>query len=340
MPSRPSCNAILVILLVAGASLAARSVRAEASCAAVAASPEAKANCALQPGALAEARLSDFRPTQPSLGFDELHYRLGRFEFGKDKINKRFDDWCESSGLVSAVSAAPDAKLRDQSTFTCKLAKGAETKDSIEPMKTAVVGPGGQLYLTDGHHTFTSFMETPDGGADTLVRVRITHNFGDLGEAAFWEAMQKNALVWLRDAAGNKISPADLPKSLGMKNFGNDQYRSVLYFGRDVGYKQLSDNAAFQEFYIGDWLRNHPTIKLANYNIKDFDGYLALLKDATQAFSALPDDAIVAEGRTAKSLGRLAPWNAAEFTKVSMPYSEPKPGKVSYAFKYKAAHGL
>jgi len=29
----------------------------------------------------------------------------------------------------------------------------------IGEMKTAVVGPGGQLYLTDGHHTLTSFWE-------------------------------------------------------------------------------------------------------------------------------------------------------------------------------------
>jgi hypothetical protein len=286
--------------------------RAEA-CAATAASASSKAHCAFKPGDLVEAKLADFHPTQPSLGFDELHYRLGRFEFGKDKINKRFDDWCESSGLVAAASARPDAKLSDPASFSCELTRGKETKASVEPMKTAVVGPGGQLYLTDGHHTFTSFMETPDGGPELVVRVRITHNFGDLDTTAFWGEMRKNALTWLRDAAGKPIEPSQLPKNLGMRNFGNDQFRSVLYFGRDVGYKQVPENVAFQEFYIGAWLRDHPTIKIANYNVKDFDGYLQLLKDATQAFSALPDDAAVAEGRTAKSLGRLSPWDAGEY---------------------------
>ena len=334
--SLPAC--LVAVSVSAGLSMAPTAARAEV-CIATAATTAGKAHCAFKPGDLADAKLGDFRPTQPSLGFDELHYRLGRFAFGKDKINKRFDDWCESSGLVAAATAKPDAKLSDPSSFTCELARGKETKASVEPMKTAVVGPGGQLYLTDGHHTFTSFMETADGGPDLVVRVRITHNFGDLDDKAFWDQMRSNRLTWLRDSEGKEIAPSQLPKSLGMKNFGNDQFRSVLYFGRDLGYKQTPDNVAFQEFYIGAWLRDHPTIKPANYNLKEFDGYLAFLKDATQAFSALPDDAVVAEGRTAKDLGRLAPWDAGEFAKVSRPYTDGKPGKVAYAFKYKAAQG-
>ena len=337
--SRPMSLACLLLASACVAGILAPDAARAAACAATAATPAAKVHCGYTPEQLVEVKLADLRPTQPSLGFDELYYRLGRFEFGKDKINKRFDDWCESSGYVAAVSAKPDAKLGDPSSFRCELGKGSETKASIEPMKTAVVGPAGQLYLTDGHHTFTSFMETPDGGPDLVVRVRITHNFGSLDETAFWTEMRRNALTWLRDANGKEVAPETLPRSLGMKNFGNDQYRSVLYFGRDVGYRQVPSNVAFQEFYIGAWLRDHPTIKAANYDLKDVSGYLAFLKDATHGFSALPDDAIVAEGRTAKSLGRLSPWDAGEFAKVSRPYSDAKPGKVAYAFKYKAAHG-
>jgi len=66
---------------------------ANAACVDQAATTSAKAHCALVPGGIADVALSELRPTQPSLGFDELYYRLGRFEFGKDKINKRFDDW-------------------------------------------------------------------------------------------------------------------------------------------------------------------------------------------------------------------------------------------------------
>ena len=317
--------------------------QAAAGCMDQAPTADMKAYCALKPESIAEARLVDFKPTQPSLGFDELHYRLGRFEFGKDKVNKRFDDWCESSGLGGAALAKGDALLSDPTSFECKIKIGEETSASKESMKTAVVGPKGQLYLTDGHHTLTSFMEAKDGGPQTKVRVRITHNFGDLDDAAFWAEMKKNKLVWLRNAEGAEIAPAQLPQSLGMKQFGNDQYRSVLYFGRDIGYKQLADNAAFQEFYWGSWLRNHPTIKISNYKVDTLEGYLALLKDVTQAQSALADDFIVADGVSAKKLGKLTPWNngapeaAGEFAKQSAPYSDAKPGKLAYVFEYRKA---
>ena len=116
---------------------------ASAACVDSAPSATAKANCLVSPGAIVESSLVDLRPTQPSLGFDELHYRLGRFEFGKDKINKRFDDWCESSGLGGAESANAQSRLSDAASFTCKIKVGAETKASMEPMKTVVVGPRG-----------------------------------------------------------------------------------------------------------------------------------------------------------------------------------------------------
>ena len=319
---------------------------ASAACVDQAATPAAKAHCAIVPGGIAHASLSELRPTQPSLGFDELHYRLGRFEFGKDKINKRFDDWCESSGLGGAEAANSQSRLVDSSSFTCKIKPGAETKSSLEPMKTAVVGPKGQLYLTDGHHTLTSFMEAKDGGPQTIVRLRVTHQFGHLDEAAFWAEMKKGRLVWLRDSEDREITPAQLPQNLGLKNFGNDKYRSIFYFGRDIGYKQLSDNAAFQEFYYGSWLRKHPMLKIDQYKIDTIEGYLTLLKDVTRALSTLGDEEVISDGVTAKELGRMAQWNGGapetggEFAKQSVPYSDEKPGKLAYAFRYKEVLGL
>jgi hypothetical protein len=319
---------------------------ASAACVDTAVSPSAKSYCALKAGDLVDARIGDLLPTQPSLGFDELHYRLGRFEFGKDKISKRFDDWCEASGFGGADSANAQSRLSDASSFTCKIKPGAETQASLDPMKTVVAGPNGQLFLTDGHHTLTSFMEASDGGPQTMVRLRVTHQFGDLDEATFWEEMKKNRTVWLRDSEDREISPTQLPKSLGMTHFGDDKYRSIFYFGRDIGYKQLSDNATHQEFYYGSWLRKHPTLKIDQYKIETHAGYLTLLKDVTQALSALADEAVVSDGVTAKVLGRMAQWNGGapetggEFAKQSMPYSDEKPGKLAYAFRYKEAHGV
>ncbi len=118
-----------------------------------------------QAGDIVDVRIGDVHPTQPSLGYDEVYYKLGRYTLGKDKVNKKFADWCEASGLLDATAAQPNARLDDPSTFTCELQPGQETAESKALMKTVVIGPpGGSLWLTDGHHTLTSLSEMADGG--------------------------------------------------------------------------------------------------------------------------------------------------------------------------------
>ena len=78
-------------------------------------------------------------------------------------------------------------------------------------MKTAVIGPGGVAYLTDGHNTFTSFVETPDGGPTVKVRVRVQGNLSDRTETEFWSEMVKSQWTWLRDKDDKAILPPQLP---------------------------------------------------------------------------------------------------------------------------------
>nr|WP_232528568.1 ParB-like protein [Microbacterium sp. MAH-37] len=61
-----------------------------------------------------DVRIGDVLPTQPSLGYDEVYYKLGRYTLGKDRINKKFDDWCEANGQGEAATAALDAGLLDR----------------------------------------------------------------------------------------------------------------------------------------------------------------------------------------------------------------------------------
>lgn len=309
--------------------------------------PVLVSRCSAQPGDLIDAALVEFRPTQPSLGYDEVYYKLGRYRSNKDELNgdfnKRFDDWCEANGQEEAASVAPGARLDDPSTFTCTVAVGSETPATIALMKTAVIGPLGQLYLTDGHHTFTSFWETADGGPDMHVRVRVEGNLSNLSTAQFWQEMQRRQWVWLFDGNDRPITPQQLPRQLGLSEFGNDPYRGALYFARDIGYVQLPENAIFQEFYWGRWLRENadPALALSAYDLNDLSSYLALVKAVSQAMSALDDAALVSGGKTALELGKLTPWNdgaaetAGEFGKLSKPFSNSKPGKLAYALDYK-----
>lgn len=293
-----------------------------------------------QPGSFVTVPISEVLPTQPSLGYDEVFYKLGRFTLGKDAVNKKFADWCEAAGLADVASAQENARLDDPSTFTCTKTPETATEADEALAKTVVVGPGGKLYLTDGHHTLTSFAETPDGGLDTPVRLRVLGNLSNLGTQAFWDEMVAQKWTWLRDPEGKTITPAQLPQSVGLANFKNDKYRSLLYFARDIGYAQGS--LPFQEFYWGAWLRDAAPIDLSGWNKDNWTSYLATVKSLSQKQTALADDAVIDSGFTATQLGKFAAWNdgkaedKGEWAKLAKPYSDSKPGKLGYLIEYKS----
>nr|WTB34148.1 ParB/Srx family N-terminal domain-containing protein [Streptomyces sp. NBC_00830] len=305
--------------------------------------PFAQYLCA-EPGELLDVRIGDVHPTQPSLGYDEVYYKLGRYTLGKDAVNKKFDDWCEADGRTAAATVSPNARLDDPSSFTCELPVGSETADSTAAMKTVVIGPGGEPFLTDGHHTLTSFYETPDGGANLHVRLRVVANLSTFTRQDFWKEMQAHKWVYLRNPDGSPITVNKLPTSVGLANFTDDKYRSLLYFGRDIGYAQ--NGLPFQEFYWGSWVRDAKPVDLATWNQNDLGNNLATVKTLTEKITALPKDAVVDSGFTAAQLGALDEWNdgkavgKGEFDKLSQPYSDEKPGKLAYTLEYKRVHGL
>src|ERR1700742_2821732 len=64
---------------------------------------------------------------------------------------------------------------------------------SIEPV---VIGPGGQLYLTDGHHTFTALLNSIYGPSNPTVYVDVIANFSNLTPQQFWTQMQASNLLF------------------------------------------------------------------------------------------------------------------------------------------------
>ena len=293
-------------------------------------------------GDLLDVRIGDVHPTQPSIGYDEIYYKLGRYDatLGKDAVNKRFGDWCEANGQLDAMAAEPTATLRDPASFTCELPLGSETDESRAAMKTVVIGPEGVPYLTDGHHTLTSLAETPDGGLDLHVRLRVVANLSDQAPEQFWQTMIANKWTWLEQVDGSAITPDQLPTAVGMKNFADDPNRSLLYFARDIGF--ASGTIPFQEFYWGAWLRDSNPAYLASWNSSDRESYLATVRALSEQQVALPKDSVVYSDITAADLGALAEWNdgkkenKGEWDKLSQPYEAAKPGKLAYAMAYKA----
>lgn len=333
--ARRGLAAGLTIAVLSATACGGRTAEPAAACPA-----ENQRYCAAKAGDLLDISLDALHPTQPSLGFDEVYARLGRYTIGKDASTQLFDAWCAANGQKAVQSVKPGATITDRSSFTCTVPLGSETAETTEPMKTAVIGPGGQVYLTDGHHTLTSFWEAPGGGPGTHVRLKITGNLATLAPDAFWREMQSKGWTWLRDADGKPIAPESLPKNLGLKQFANDQYRGVLYFARDIGYSQNDDSPAFQEFYWGHWLRTQtdPSLDPNNFVLTDFTSYLTLVGNVAKAMVALPKDTKITDSLDAHALGQLDTFGEKAFESLSQPLSSPKPGKLAIAIEYKRTH--
>ncbi len=98
----------------------------------------------------------------------------------------------------------------------------------IEPV---VIGPGGQLYLTDGHHTFTALENSIYGGSNPNVFVNVIANYSNLTTSQFFQTMQsQNLLLPLNDGMPqtvNTATGAPLPTSL--TGLTSDPYRGLEY---------------------------------------------------------------------------------------------------------------
>lgn len=337
--------ALPLVALIAGACSAPATERSDAGSdagtAAASTMPCAEQNaryCAAEEGDLLQVTLSELRPTQPSLGYDEVYYRLGRYTIGAGAPEQLLDQWCVTNGQGGLSEGGQNATIADPASFRCAVPLGAETTKSTAEMKTVVIGPGGQPYLTDGHHTLTSFWEATGGGPATGVRLRVTGNLSSMEPAAFWDEMASRGWTWLRDADGEPITPDQLPTGLGLTEFANDVYRGALYFVRDVGYTQDDDSPAFQEFYWGQWLREQadPELSPVDADRDQLPSYLDLVSAIARAIVALPSGTVVAADRTASDLGKMDSFGQKAFDALGQPVGSAKPGKLAYAMAYKA----
>ncbi|MEI2417940.1 ParB/Srx family N-terminal domain-containing protein [Orrella sp. JC864] len=310
-----------------------------------------------QPGDLLEVPIGSLRPTQAAIGYDQVYYKLGRWQpdmarptwaadpashlnYLNRTLGKKFDDFCEDTGQgeraqpFQTLDEALAARLDVPGSFACRDAPGTDA----DALKTVVVGPGGELYLTDGHHTFSSLYEVPDGGPQLKVWVKVDANYSDAAsEAEFWQRMITQGKTWLRDGGNNPITPAELPTRVGMQHpdrpggMAEDPYRSLVYFTRGIGY----DNGGlpeFAEFYWADYLRGqtaaghlqpmsayamqapHPVADILAQSTLNSSlaprgsdtSYPALIRDAALRMAALGDADAVSAGLTAAQLGRIA----------------------------------
>ncbi|WP_296260224.1 MULTISPECIES: ParB/Srx family N-terminal domain-containing protein [unclassified Pseudomonas] len=249
-------------------------------------------------GTVVEVSLEQLHPTQAVIGFDQVYYQLERFARDRQKL---FDEICESNGQDKARTISDSADPLKPETFACT----DQPNTHPQAMKTVVVGPGGQFYLTDGHHTFSTLWEQPGAGPKMKMKVRITDVFSDSADQAnFWMRMQQAHKVWLKDGNGQSISPDQLPAHVGLQSMHNDILRSLVYFVRGAAYgkpKSGDISPEFLEFYWADWLRGQ--LDLGDYNLSERSGYHRALQAASDLMVKPPSSKVVGGGMTAKQLG-------------------------------------
>jgi len=98
----------------------------------------------------------------------------------------------------------------------------------IEPV---VVGPGGKLYLTDGHHTFTALEDSIYGASNPTVFVNVIANYSDLTMPEFFAMMQsQNLLLPLNDGVAEPVDPTTgAPIPAALTGLTSDVYRGLEY---------------------------------------------------------------------------------------------------------------
>ncbi|MPS28747.1 MAG: chromosome partitioning protein ParB [Alcaligenaceae bacterium] len=307
-------------------------------------------------GDIIQVKIKELHPTQAAIGYDQVYYKLGRWQGDFDRgtwradpvsqldylnrtVGKKFDDYCEDMGATARVrkfqtiDEARQARLNAPGSFACEEAFGTHA----DVLKTAVVGWDGDLYLTDGHHTFSALRGIADGGPELPVWVKVAANYSDVPtREAFWQRMIDERKAWLRDGDDRPITTDQLPSRVGMASdeepggMQEDAYRSLVYFTRDIGYAS-GGLPEFAEFQWASLLRARiaagqlaplsgyktaapaplaailavSTLKADLSRAGATDSYAAAVREASLVMGALGDQDVVYDQQTASQLGRI-----------------------------------
>lgn len=188
---------------------------------------------------------SPLRATQRSLGYREVAYKAKMF-----------------SGLSFAALAPTTNAAGIQYDYTAQKTKGTYTvgywKDKDLPV---MIGPDGNAYITDGHHTTAGYMSPDNTQSGDVIpglhRVVLGHVFTNFYNAAvgpvavddiWWTTRQAENNAFLYGIAGNQLAqPADpgyaglqpilpstlvmpvTPSTLGAAAMTHDIYRGLMW---------------------------------------------------------------------------------------------------------------
>ncbi|PMG10082.1 chromosome partitioning protein ParB [Vibrio breoganii] len=273
-------------------------------------------------GDVYQVTLSELKPTQPSVGYDQIYYKLGRYQHD---VKKQFDEICEANGQKGLSSFDEKSVPSKPESFVCEQGIGEKRKD----MKTIVLAPNSEIYLTDGHHTFNTFWHMSGGGSDFKVHVIVDKDYRHLENMqAFWAELEADKNAWLYDLNNKAITHDELPKQMGISNFANDPYRALMYYSRDVSWNKPKQPVPFLEFYWAKELK--PVFDLNQYDLATEQGYMKAVKEAGDVILSLDTENLGGSGLSAKAMGQFDSFDEKSFQKMTR-----KTSKLNYMLGYK-----
>lgn len=158
-----------------------------------------------------ELDLGDLRPTQFNVGYDEVKVRMRTIQEEMAKGPAGFEAFLKSRPIP------------------------------------VVRGPGGVLYIVDGHHFSLALSKL----GVKKVYVQEIHDYSDLKQKKFWKKMIEKNYVHLQDR-GSQRSFGALAESV--PELTDDPYRSLAWIVRRLGgYDKTGE--PFQEFEWADFFR-------------------------------------------------------------------------------------
>ena len=266
----------------------------------------------IKKGDIIELKLNQIKACQPAIGKDQVLYKVGRFDgvnwvpegdkpvagrtFSDDE--KLFDDVAYANGqkvdqaliyrLSNSTPGDPDSYLVIDEDRQI-IAPGAVP----DAMKTMVIGPDGNNYLTDGHHTINTFSTIKRGGINSFslnlvveanrLKLKDQNNNGSSMDE-FWKKMANEGNAWLKVLRNKKpgyrylkgvngrndrykVTSIDLdsfegqlPKKMTPNAFRNDPYRAIMNFTRGIAWDSPKGTDAealpFLEFYWSEEIQS------------------------------------------------------------------------------------
>lgn len=122
-----------------------------------------------------------------------------------------------------------------------------------------VIGPGGDLYVTDGHHHARAMLEQlRKGGGQATTRCQVIADYSNIGPPArdaflTWLANRHQARLNGGDDVDGAIRPGVFPPA-NLAAMTDDSYRSLASFVEDgCGFKTTGD---YGQFPLADLMRH------------------------------------------------------------------------------------